>query len=321
MSNSSSQRSPDLLHPSAVRYIKLGEGGRWEHECREKGIIRIGFGMGNSERFRLCQEGRWEAVKASFLAETQSKGTATNFTHQVRAFFEDDGTTLWLTFIGERLYWGMLTPTDPAEVAHDGKGVQRVVAGGWRWTDRHGEPLTKDQLSGALTQLAAFRGTSCRLRERVHDYAIRRINGQKVSEVEEALQIRAVMEASIEHLTRLLEPRDFELLVDLVFSASGWQRLGVVGKTTKTLDIDLLLPSTGERAFVQVKSTTTQAELDDYIGRLDELDGYDRMFYVFHTHRGSITTDDERVTLIGASKLAEMVLDAGLVNWLIRKVS
>jgi hypothetical protein len=52
---------------------------------------------------------------------------------------------------------------------------------------------------------------------------------------------------------KLLGPRDFETLVDLVFSTSGWRRQGVVGKTQKTLDLDLILPSTGERAFVQVK--------------------------------------------------------------------
>ncbi len=34
---------------------------------------------------------------------------------------------------------------------------------------------------------------------------------------------------------RLLEPQDFELLVDLVFSTSGWRRVGVVGGTQKTL--------------------------------------------------------------------------------------
>jgi hypothetical protein len=44
------------------------------------------------------------------------------------------------------------------------------------------------------------------------------------------------------------------------------------------------------------------------------------MFYVYHS--GPAVTDrGENVTIIGPDKLAEMVLDAGLVNWLIRKVS
>jgi hypothetical protein len=46
---------------------------------------------------------------------------------------------------------------------------------------------------------------------------------------------------------------------------------------------------------------------------------YDRMFYVFHS--GDADTDDDRVSVIGPEKLAELVVDAGLANWLIRKVS
>jgi Type I restriction enzyme HindI endonuclease subunit-like, C-terminal len=43
------------------------------------------------------------------------------------------------------------------------------------------------------------------------------------------------------------------------------------------------------------------------------------MFFVFHS--GKAKTDDKRVTLIGPEHLAELVMDAGLVGWLIRKVS
>ena len=104
-----------------------------------------------------------------------------------------------------------------------------------------------------------------------------------------------------------------------MFSTSGWRRQGIVGKTQKTLDLDLLLPSTGERAFVQVKSRTTTAELASYVAQLDSLGPYDRMFYVFHT--GTASTDDERVTVMGPDRLAELVVEAGLVDWLLRKVS
>ena len=193
----------------------------------------------------------------------------------------------------------------------------RTIVGGWRWTDVAGEHLTKDRLSGALTKLAAYRGTSCDVD--VADYVVRRINGEKTPDVERAVIALEEMKRSALELMRLLGPRGFETLVDLVFSTSGWRRLGIVGKTQKTLDLDLMLPSTGERAFVQVKSKTTSAELSEYVSALDEHDPYDRMFYVFHS--GEASTDDERVTVVGPEKLAELVLDAGLVNWLVRKVS
>ena len=94
---------------------------------------------------------------------------------------------------------------------------------------------------------------------------------------------------------------------------------GPVGKTQKTLDLDLTLPTTDERAFVQVKSKTTSAELAEYVGKIDELGPYDRMFYVYHS--GKAETHDDRVIVVGREKLSELVIDAGLTNWLIRKVS
>lgn len=314
--NVSTTKGSATMHPTRVRYIKLGEGGRWEKECLANGIIRFGFGSSRADRFELCRTGQWENLTKSFIAEGKTKGTATRFTNETRLFFEDDGSTLWITFIGERLCWGFLESTPPEPHA-DGHGVWRTVSDGWHWTDGNGDPLTKDRLSGALTKLAAYRGTSCDVD--VEDYVVRRINGDKTPEVERAVLALDAMKCSILELMRLLGPRDFEMLVDLVFSTSGWQRQGIVGKTQKTLDLDLMLPSTGERAFVQVKSKTDSAELADYVGKLAELGPYDRMFYIYHS--GDAVTDDERVTVIGPEKLAELVLDAGLANWLIRKVS
>ena len=176
--------------------------------------------------------------------------------------------------------------------------------------------MTKDRLSGALTKLAAYRGTSCDVD--VSDYVIRRINGQKTPEIERALVASKEMKIAAIDLMKLLGPRDFELLVDLVFTASGWRRVGIIGKTQKTLDLDLILPSTNDRAFVQVKSKTTSAELAEYVAKIK--DGpYDRMFYVFHS--GKADTDDPRVTVVGPEQLADLVMDAGLISWLIRKVS
>jgi hypothetical protein len=251
----------DEINPAQVRYVKLGEAGRWEKECLEKSIIRFGFGTARDDRFSLCRDGKWDELTKSFIAEGKKEGTATRFTNEVKHFFQDDGRTLWITFVGERLCWGLLTPSAP-ERHSDGQGVWRKVADRWKWTDITGEELTKDRLSGALTKLAAYRGTSCRVD--VAHYVIRRINGQKLPLVERAVERVKDVTRSAQDLMRLLRWYDFETLVDLIFSSSGWRRLGIVGKTQKTLDLDLILPSTGERAFVQVKSKTTSAQLAEY---------------------------------------------------------
>ena len=311
-------QSLDVINPGRVRYVKLGSGGKWEQECLEKGIIRMGFGTSGGDRLALCQSRNWRGLGDSFITEGKSKGTASRFTKELRLFFEDNGAILWITFMRERLYWGLLESA-AAEAHPDGDGVWRRVRKGWRGTDLHGNPLSKDRLSGALTKLAAYRGTSCEVD--VTEYVVMRINGSKLPAVDRALAATQELRSSVLALMRMLTPQDFELLVDLVFTTSGWRRVGVVGRAQDTLDIDLLLPSTGERAFVQVKSKTTSKELEEYVVKLgDRADLYSRMFYVFHSGAPA-TPDDRRVTLIGPEQLATMVVDAGLAGWLIEKVS
>ena len=43
-----------------------------------------------------------------------------------------------------------------------------------------------------------------------------------------------------------------------------------VGENLTDVDLILEQPTTGERAFVQVKSKASQSTLDDYIGRFRE---------------------------------------------------
>jgi hypothetical protein len=266
----------------------------------------------------LCQSGRWKELADSFIAEGKDRGTAARFAKELRIFFEDDGRTLWITFMSGRLYWGMLESA-PAQMHADGAGVWRTVKGGWSGADVNGAPLSKDRLSGALTKLAGYRGTSCDVD--VATYVVRRVNGQKMPEVERALAASQETSAAALDLIRMLTPQDFELLVDLVFSTSGWRRLGDVGRTQDTVDFELVLPSTRERAFVQVKSKTTSTELAEYVAKLGErADLYRRMFYVYHSGSPAPPAD-QGVTLIGPEQLAEMVVDAGLVKWLIEKVS
>src|ERR1700674_3725776 len=101
------------IQPAQVRYIKLGEGGKWEAECISTGVIRFGFETANAKRFPLCMERRWPELTESFIADGRDPGTATRFTNEAWFFFEDDGTTLWATFREGAMYWGFLDPRAP----------------------------------------------------------------------------------------------------------------------------------------------------------------------------------------------------------------
>ena len=121
---------------------------------------RFGFDSATDERFSLSCAGNWNELMNHFSAKGKDEGTATRFTNETRRFFEDDGSILWITFMGEDLCWGFLTPGQPQRHV-DGDGTFRALSAGWRHTDLLGERLTKDRLSGALTKLTAYRGTSC----------------------------------------------------------------------------------------------------------------------------------------------------------------
>jgi Protein of unknown function (DUF3631) len=65
-----------------------------------------------------------------------------------------------------------------------------------------------------------------------------------------------------------LHQEDFELLIELIFSSSGWRRISSLGGIQKFFDMTLVLPTTGEKCSVRVKSQTNQAIFDGYIKEL-----------------------------------------------------
>lgn len=302
--------------PRAVRYVKLGEGGAWEKDCLARGVLRMGFGSDLDQGFALCQAKDWAGFAAMWRAQGRNPSVATRFANETRLFAEDDGSTLWITFSEQRLFWAMLEPEGRMTRMYDGDSTYRPVVGGWRDHDIHGKRLIKGNLAGDLVSLAAYRGTSCGVPR--HDYVVRKINGLRADEVEAAENALARMQETTLAVIRSLQPNDFELLVDLIFTQSGWRRVGILGGTQKTLDLDIVLPSTGERAMVQVKSATTSDELAEYISKLDPNGPHKRLFYVFHS--GEAQTADARVSVLGPERIARMTLDAGLMRWVMDKV-
>lgn len=72
----------------------------------------------------------------------------------------------------------------------------------------------------------------------------------------------------------------------------------------------------------QPKAFATPVAFDDYRQRhADAAEAYDKMFFVWHS--GGIGAEQEaaNVVAIGPERMARMVLDAGMFNWLKDKVS
>lgn len=303
-----------LPETTKAYFIKLGERGVWESGCLAEGTIKFGY---HDTPQDLCLQGEWEKVKAFWTKQRGNEGTATNDTRQIRTFFEASEDDIFVTFSKGYLWW--CRPTGTPIVLHDDNDARlRQTLDGWRNTSVGGEPLLVSRLSGKLTKTQMYQGTICEVEERA--YLLRRINDQKTPELAEAEATEQVLVKQVLAMVRLLTPKDFELMVELIFSRSGWQRQSSTGGSQKTLDLDLLLPTTRERAFVQVKSQTNTAQFDDYAAEFASTDAHARMFYVWHT--GTINREPPAsITLWGPDVIGSKVLDAGLLGWLKERVS
>jgi hypothetical protein len=305
-----------------ARYIKLGIGGEWEAQCLREGTLRLRY---YDVPHELGLAGDKEAIKQIYKDKGKDKGTASNFAHQVVAFYDPSPDVLWITFADGHLWWAKLAPevtyygNDPALYPEGSRS--RKTVDGWHKASLGGKALRTSDLSGELTKTGAYQRTICDLKPRMLDYVLRKLNDASLPALVDAQESMTSLLHAVQQMITMLHWRDFELLVELIFSHSGWQRVSLVGEESKTTDIELLLPVTGERAMVQVKSQTSQAQLDDYIAAFSRWD-MQRLFYVYHTLNNALALDaeDSRVTLIGLEKLSTMVLRAGLVEWLMGKV-
>jgi hypothetical protein len=305
------------ITPSEVRFIKLGKGGTWEAKCIDGPDPTVRFGF-DSPHHQACLNGDWATVEA-YWKERDPK-EATKIVNQTKAFYTLGEDALWITFYKRKLYW-CFAAQQVEEIEPHGSRI-RKVPNGWSCNDIAGHVLFTDSLSGRLTRVQGFRGTICKVREQ--DYLLKRINGEALEDVHKASVALESLKCAVRPLIQRLNWKDFELLIDLIFSRAGWQRLSAPGKTEKYIDLELVLPVTGRRAFVQVKSAAGLQELKDYIARFREMEQFDEMFFVVHTAQAELrdhAKSEERVTLLGLDEISSLVVDSGLCLWLMQKAS
>jgi len=303
------------ISPKKVRYIKLGVGGDWEEWCLENGTIRLGY---ESPYHNESMNGQWDVVRNYWLKERNgNEGAATRDVNQIRDFYELGENDLWITFYQRKLYWCKASST--VELLDDGSRVRKTI-GEWSCKSLNGQSLTIENIDGRVTKVQGFRGTICGID--MQDYLVNKINGQSQPEVEKAKQHLCKLKNSIKDLIKGLWWNDFELLIDLIFSSSGWQRISVLGKTEKDIDLDLFSPVTQKRAFVQIKSSSSAETFLNYIETFSKYEHYDEMYFVVHTSCDGLKTicsGKTNIHLMDLDRIADLVINAGLVNWLITK--
>lgn len=305
----------DFIQPKVVLFIKLGEKGKWEYDCIERDQnMRLGF---NEADHKECMRGNWKAIRNFYLNELKyDPKTATSFAHQIEFFYKSDETVLWITFYANKFWWCFSSP----EISLNKDGTKtRPVKDRWCDTDIFGKTLTTDNLRGTLLKTRRFQGTICKVKDA--NYAISKINGKISPEVIETRKILEVMMEKVSILIKNLNPKDFEILIDLIFRQAGWQRLGTVGKTEKTLDLDLLSPVTGEKAMVQIKSESDLQEFKEYCREFESMKEYNKFFYVVHTPANNLERAEvpPKYKLLLLKDIAKLTINSGLIEWVINK--
>ncbi len=305
------------IKPTRAFFIKLGSSGEWEKDCIEHGVLRLGYHDLPHDR---CLAGDWDSAREAFPASSD-QGSVTRHINQVRQFYEEPETTLWITFFSDRLWWCFSKPV--VSQLSDRTKV-RDVSGQWCDTDIKGLPLIKGRLSGKLLAVQSFQGTICSVKEL--DYLIHKINGTSEPHVAEAQLAVENLISAIIPIIKNLHPKDLETLTDLIFRQAGWQRTGVAGEVEKDIDLDLLSPITLERIGIQVKSRASASVFRSYQAKFADMKGFSRFYFVTHSPDPSLMaisteSNDGLFFFWGVEQLAQQAVRNGLVGWLIDRAS
>jgi len=298
--------------PETVRYVKNGAGGQWWAAAKAAGEIHFGWRNVPDDLLRALDR---IAIEDLINAEF---GTGARDLSALRAALDRPSQHLWITFQDGCLWW--CTVHDGVTINPNGESRERGHF--WLTCDRPwsnyslgGRHLATANLPGVVTATAGYRAIACEpggWRE-----ILRVIRDEEDADALAAVEARQIYEITIARLVARLRDRDFELLIDLILSRTGWIRLAKVGGTTEGIDIEAENVAANEVAFVQIKSRSDQRVLEEYVARFDaRRDRYDRMIFAAHTSRGTlIAPAGKPVQVWTGDRIAGLVVRLGLAEW------
>jgi len=296
-------------------YIKLGKGGKWEESSIRENKVRIGWLDWALEEIN---QGNWKSLKDNHYKEYTSKGAATMDINALKTIVESTPDDIWITFHASQLWWGRLAN---GKVQKDAESKYRLLAGVWQNRDVSGNPLLVNQIPGNISMVQGFRATVCKVSD--IDSLKRLINNVPSDDYTKIAQARNALIEEIKKGLKKLYWKDFENLIDLLFRNAGWRRLSLVGEQMKYADMELEEPITGELYQVQVKSEATLDDFDEYARNFSH-GSFRKLFFVVHSPKGKLINyradKYENVELVLPDKLARMVVEFGLTEWLLKKI-
>ena len=273
---------------------------------------------------RMLKVANMDAIEPVLKEWWSGRPGATQDINALRTLLDHPSQHLWITFEERRLWW--CTVHDGVSVSSDGETNEHGnfwLTCSRSWSDRSVDGrrhLAMAELPGFVTAVAGFRATICE--PTASKDILRIIRNEVDADAEAAVKARCAYEDAVMKLVRRLGWKDFEVLVDLILSRTGWARVAVLGSVGEDIDIEAENASTEETAFVQVKSRASQAVLDDYVSRFSaQRDYYDRMIFAVHDCDGTLTLPEGLPAHIWTGqRIAQLVVKHGLGDWIAMRV-
>lgn len=307
----------DTIRFTNAYYIKLGKGGKWEKSSIQENKMRIGW---KDWELKEINQGDWDAIKENHRHEYKTKGAATADINALKIITESTPDDIWITFYENQLWWCRL-----GEIGIDKDKVSkyRPLSEKWRCEDINQMVLFKDQIPGSISKIARFQATVCTL-GKIELEALKRLLNNLPSEAHETIsRIKTSLVTEVSKGMDLLHWKDFEILVDLVFRNAGWRRVSLLGEDMKDFDLVLEEPITRSIYPVQVKSRAPASVFEEFAKKFSS-DKYRKMYFVVRVLDENLaaypTEKYPDVELILQKQLAEMVVDLGLTDWLMKKI-
>jgi hypothetical protein len=302
--------------PNSVRYVKNGAGGQWWKAAKANGQIHLGW---RDKPEDLLRAGEMEPIESLIRAHYGNKPGATQDFKALRTLLADPSQHIWITFQDGCMWWCTVrngVETNPDIETNEQGHFWLTCELPWNnhsvENKRH---LVTSELPGIVVAVAGYQATVCE--PKGWKEILRIIRNEEDEDARVAALARQTYEVAVVKLIARLGDKDFELLIDLILSRTGWARLGKVGGTTEGIDIEVENVSSDEIAFVQVKSAASQSVLDDYVSRFNaRRDRYHRMIFAVHSPKGALMPPvGQQVSIWTGKEIARRVVKLGLGDW------
>ena len=296
-------------------YIKLGRNGIWEESSIKENKIRFGW---TNISLTEINDRNWNIIKDKIQKDIKDQGAATRDYNALKSIIESTEEDIWITFHSSKLWWCKL---GESKIYEDNISKYRIIKDKWQDCDIKGRPLIINQLPGKLTKTQRFAGTDCQVEAK--DELNRVLNDRPCPEFQKISESKTTLINAVANGLSTLHWKDFEILVDLIFRNSGWRRISLLGKAMKYVDMELEEPITGDLYQVQVKSSAAKSDFEEYLRQFSSK-GYRKLYFVVHSPAADLNNYrlpmEKNVELILPNRLAGMVVELGLIDWLMQKI-